>query len=418
MTDPDTSGRRVVVVGASLAGLRVAEAVRAAGHTGELVVVGEEPHLPYNRPPLSKEALAGGVTFETLEFRRRKTVDDVTWRLGTAAAEVSLEGREVVLADGTVLTYDALAIATGVRARRLTLPAPPGGRHVIRTLEDAVALRAELTPGARVVLLGAGFIGCEVAATARALGCEVDVVAPEAVPMQRPLGLTVGAAMQRRHEAHGVRFHLGRLPAVLHARSSDTRDDAPVRVGEVELDDGTRLACDVVVEALGCAANTEWLAGTGLDLADGVRTDGWLRALTDTGRERPEVVAAGDVARFPNALFDDVPRRVEHWSIPTDTGKRAGASLVAGLTGVDLDADPAAARFAPMPSFWSDQYGQRLQSFGSLGVADPDAVEILDGDLDGDFVAGYHRAGRMVGVAGIGLMPRLLALRAELLAGA
>jgi 3-phenylpropionate/trans-cinnamate dioxygenase ferredoxin reductase component len=421
-----SQSRRVVVVGAGLAGLRVAEAVRAAGHAGELVVVGDEPHLPYNRPPLSKEALVGGVTVESLEFRRRKSVDDVTWRLGTAAAEASLEAREVVLTDGTVLTYDGLAIATGVRARRLGLPAPSGGRHVVRTLEDAAALRAELVPGARVVLLGAGFIGCEVAATARGLGCQVDVVAPETVPMQRPLGLTVGAALLRRHEAHGVRFHLGRLPAVLHARGHDARGhdarghdargDDPERVGEVELDDGTRLACDVVVEALGCAANTEWLAETGLDLADGVRTDGWMRASTENGQVRPEVVAAGDVARFPNALFDDVPRRVEHWSIPTETGKRAGASLVSGLAGVDLDADPAAVAFAPMPSFWSDQYGQRLQSFGSLGVADADGVQILDGDLGGDFVAGYHRDGQLVGVAGIGLMPRLLALRGELLA--
>jgi len=408
-----SQSRRVVVVGAGLAGLRVAEAVRAAGHTGELMVVGDEPHLPYNRPPLSKEALAAGVTFETLQFRRRTSVDDVGWRLGVAAAEASLESREVVLADGTVLSYDGLAVATGVRPRRLTLTAPAGGRHVIRTLEDAAALRSELGPGARVVLIGAGFIGCEVAATARGLGCEVDVVAPEAVPMQRPLGLTVGAALQRRHEGHGVRFHLGRLPAVLHPAAAD-----PQRVGEVELDDGTRLPCDVVVEALGCAANTEWLAATGLDLADGVRTDGRLRALTDSGLVRPEVVAAGDVARFPNALFDDVARRVEHWSIPTDTGKRAGASLVAGLSGVDLDGETTDAAFAPMPSFWSDQYGQRLQSFGSLGIADADvdAVRLLDGDLDGDFVAGYHRGGQLVGVVGIGLMPRLLALRGELLA--
>ncbi|MBI4940674.1 MAG: FAD-dependent oxidoreductase [Actinobacteria bacterium] len=400
--------QRVVVAGASLGGLRAAEGLRAAGFTGEVVVVGDEPHMPYNRPPLSKEALAGDLAFSALEFRRRKSVDDVTWRLGSAVAEASLGTREVVLADGSVLPFDGLVVATGLRVRRLTLPAPEGGRHAVRTLEDAVALRADLRPGARVVVIGAGFIGCEVAATAVGLGCEVDVVAPEDVPMQRPLGPEVGAAMQRRHEAHGVRMHLGRLPAVVEARSTGADAD-PGRVGAVVLDDGTRLPADVVVEALGCVPNTEWLAATGLDIADGVRTDGWMRALDPEGRPRTDVVAVGDVARFPNALFDDVPRRVEHWSIPTDTAKRAAPALVAGLAGADPDPAP----FAPMPSFWSDQYGARIQSFGSLGVAD--TVRVLEGDLDGEFVAGYERGGELVGVVGVGLMPSLMKLRAEMI---
>jgi NADPH-dependent 2,4-dienoyl-CoA reductase/sulfur reductase-like enzyme len=397
-------GQRVVVAGASLGGLRAAEGLRAAGFSGEVVVVGDEPHLPYNRPPLSKEALAGDVEFSTLEFRRRKSVDDVTWRLGVGVADASLATREVILADGSVLPFDGLVVATGLRVRRLAIPAPDGGRHPVRTLEDAVALRADLRPGARVVVIGAGFIGCEVAATAVKLGCEVDVVAPEAVPMQRPLGLEVGAAMRRRHEAHGVRWHLGRLPASVEPSVAD-----PGRVGTVVLDDGTRLAADVVVEALGCVPNTEWLAATGLDIADGVLTDGHLRALTLEGEARPDVVAVGDVARFPNALFDDVPRRVEHWSIPTDTAKRAAPSLVAGLAGAARDPAP----FAPMPSFWSDQYGLRVQSFGSLGVAD--TVRVLEGDLDDEFVAGYERDGVLVGVLGIGLMSSLMTLRGEMI---
>ncbi|WP_088319361.1 NAD(P)/FAD-dependent oxidoreductase [Kineosporia sp. R_H_3] len=402
------SGQRVVVAGASLGGLRAAEGLRAAGFTGEVVVVGDEPHMPYNRPPLSKEALAGDLAFSALEFRRRKSVDDVTWRLGSAVAEASLGTREVILADGSVLPFDGLVVATGLRVRRLTLPAPEAGRYAVRTLEDAVALRADLRPGARVVVIGAGFIGCEVAATAVGLGCEVDVVAPEDVPMQRPLGPEVGAAMQRRHEAHGVRMHLHRLPAVVEARTTGADAD-PGLVGAVVLDDGTRLPADVVVEALGCVPNTEWLAATGLDIADGVRTDGWMRALDPEGHPRSDVVAVGDVARFPNALFDDVPRRVEHWSIPTDTAKRAAPALVAGLSGADLDPAP----FAPMPSFWSDQYGARIQSFGSLGVAD--TVRVLEGDLDGEFVAGYERGGDLVGVVGVGLMPSLMKLRAEMI---
>jgi 3-phenylpropionate/trans-cinnamate dioxygenase ferredoxin reductase subunit len=398
-------GQRVVVAGASLGGLRAAEGLRAAGFAGEIVVVGDEPHLPYNRPPLSKEALAGDVPFSSLEFRRRKSVDDVVWRLGTPVAEASLTTREVVLADGSVLTFDGLVVATGLRVRRLTLPAPEGGRHAVRTLEDSAALRADLRPGARVVVIGAGFIGCEVAATAVGLGCEVAVVAPEDVPMQRPLGLEVGGAMRRRHEAHGVRLHLGRLPAHVEPAQTDG-----TRVGAVVLDDGTRLPADVVVEALGCVPNTDFLASTPLDIGDGVRTDGWLRALDVDGVARPDVVAVGDVARFPNALVDDVPRRVEHWSIPTDTARRAAPALVAGLSGGELDPTP----FAPVPSFWSDQYGQRLQSFGSLGIAD--SVRLLEGDLDAEFVAGYEREGVLVGAVGVGLMPALLALRGQIAA--
>jgi NADPH-dependent 2,4-dienoyl-CoA reductase/sulfur reductase-like enzyme len=341
----------------------------------------------------------------------------VVWRLGAGAAEASLATREVILTDGSVLPFDGLVVATGLSARRLLIPAPPLGRHVIRTLEDAERLRADLTPEGtapvRVVVIGAGFIGCEVAATARSLGCEVDVVAPEAVPMQRPLGLEVGAAMRRRHEAHGVRFHLGRLPASVTASAQTaSRPPAEQRVGAVVLDEGTHLSADVVVEALGCTPNTDWLAPTGLDISDGVLTDAWMRAIDVDGAVHGEVVAVGDVARFPNALFDDVPRRVEHWSIPTDTGKRAGPALVAGLAGAPLDPSP----FAPMPSFWSDQYALRLQSFGALGIADE--VKILEGDLDDDFVAGYLRAGRLVGVAGIGLMPVLLRYRTELAATA
>lgn len=398
--------QRVVVVGGSLGGLRVAEAVRGARFTGELVVVGAEPHLPYNRPPLSKEALADGVDAAALEFRRRRSVEDVVWRLGHAAVKADLDARTVTLDDGTELAWDGLAVATGLRARHLALAGPTGGRHVLRTLDDAAALRGDLGPGRRLVVVGAGFIGCEVAATAVKHGCAVSVVAPEAVPLERQLGAEVGTAMQRRHEAHGVHFHLGRLP-VRYEPGPD-----PSRVGAVVLDDGTELGADAVVEAVGCRPNVEWLEGSGLDLADGVRTDAWMRAVGADGAARPDVVAVGDVARWPNALYDDVPRRVEHWNVPTDTGRRAGPALVAGLTGAGLNGAP----FAPLPSFWSDQYDVSLQSFGALGLADE--VRLLEGDLDGEFVAAYLAAGRLVGVAGVGLMTRLLELRAELLAAA
>lgn len=395
---------RLVVVGASLAGLRVAEAARAAGFAGDLVIAGGEPHLPYNRPPLSKEALAGGIDAAALEFRRRPSVSDVTWRLGQPVIAADLRARVLTFGDGSEFPFGGLAITTGLRPRRLGLPGPAGSRHVVRTIADAVALRADLTPRGRVAVIGAGFIGCEVAATARTLGCEVDVIAPEDQPMQRPLGMAVGAALRRRHENQGVRFHLGRLPIALQP----ARDD-PSRAGAVLLDDGTRIEASVIVEALGCEPSTDWLrSAAALDLADGVRTDNWLRALTPDGYPIGGIVAAGDVARFPNPRYDDVPRRVEHWSIPTDTGKRAGATVAAWLRGDPLDETP----FAPMPSFWTDQYGERLQSFGALALAD--RITVLEGDLDGNFIAGYERAGALVGVAGIGLMPALLQLRQQL----
>lgn len=378
-----TAGR-IVVVGASMAGLRAAEAVRKGGFAGEVVVVGDEAAMPYNRPPLSKDALRTPVDLDTLVFRLPRAATDVTWRLGAPATSADLGARTVRVGED-VLGWDGLVVATGLRPRRLDQPGPLAGRHVIRTHEDAIALRASLGPGVRVVIVGAGFIGCEVAATARALGAEVDVVAPETVPIERPLGLVLGGELQRRHEEHGVRFHLGTVPVGF---------GGDARVTSVRLADGRELPADVVVEAVGCVPNVEWLGGNGLDLRDGVLCDGWLRV-----EGRPDVVACGDVARFPNALFDAVPRRVEHWTMATDTARRAGATLAAHLTG----ADAGPAEFAPMPSFWSDQYDLRIQSFGSVGLGGAD-VRVLEGDLRGEVVVGYHDpSGRLVGVVLVGL---------------
>lgn len=371
---------RIAVVGASLGGLRAAEQLRAAGWNGEIVVIGAEPHMPYNRPPLSKEALAGMAPFETLAFRPRPSVADVAWRLGTPVSTVDLAGRELTLEDGEAMRFDGLVVATGLRPRRLRCPGPAGMRHVLRTLDDAARLRGALTRGGvRVVIVGAGFIGCEVAATARRLGADITVVDPLPLPMLAAVGEPLAAALLRRHRAQGVRCHLGR--AVDRFES-----------GRVVLDDGTVLAADAVVEAVGSVPNTEWLGGNGLDLSDGVLCDGHLRV-----EGLPYAVAVGDVARFPNVRYDAVPRRVEHWSIPGDTAKRAARTLVAGLTGAPLDETP----FAPLPTFWSDQYGERLQAIGApaLGTAD---VRILEGDPDDDVIVGYHRDGDMVGVVGLG----------------
>ncbi|MFF0970363.1 NAD(P)/FAD-dependent oxidoreductase [Streptomyces sp. NPDC003703] len=375
----------VVVAGASLAGLRTAEQLRAAGWDGPVTLVGDEPHMPYNRPPLSKEVLAGRASFASLALGPRPAVHDVRWRLGTRVVRADLDRRTVTLADGETLPYGGLVVATGTRPRRLDCPGPRTGRHTVRTLDDARGLRTALTrPGARVVVVGAGFIGCEVAATAVALGAaEVTVVDPLPLPMVRPLGELLATALLARHERRGVRFALGT------GVTAFTGDD---RVTGAVLADGTVLAADVVVESVGSLPNTEWLDGNGLDLTDGVRTDAQLRA-----GGRPDVIAVGDVARFPNARYDGVPRRVEHWSMPGDTARHAARTLTAHLTGTE----GARAPFAPLPTFWSDQHDLRLQCFGApaLGLDD---VRVLDGDPAGDLVVGYHRGRRLVGVAALG----------------
>ncbi|MGW3268705.1 NAD(P)/FAD-dependent oxidoreductase [Streptomyces sp. NPDC001056] len=375
----------VVVAGASLAGLRAAEQLRAAGWDGPITLVGDEPHMPYNRPPLSKEVLVGKAPFESLAFRPRAGVADVAWRLGTKVVAADLDRRVVRLDSGETLPYGGLVVATGMRPRRLRCPGPLTGRHTVRTLDDARGLRAALTrPGARVVVVGAGFIGCEVAATAVALGAaEVTVVDPLPLPMVGPLGELLATALLKRHEQRGVRFALG---------TGVTAFEGGDRVTGVVLSDGGVLPADVVVESVGSVANTEWLDGNGLDLGDGVLTDAHLRA-----GGRPDVVAVGDVARFPNARYDGVPRRVEHWSIPTDTAKHAARVLAARLTGGDAGLAP----FAPLPTFWSDQHDFRLQSFGAPALGRDD-VRVLDGDPDGDVLAGYHADGRLVGVVALG----------------
>ncbi|MGW6014547.1 NAD(P)/FAD-dependent oxidoreductase [Streptomyces sp. NPDC055210] len=392
----------VVVAGASMAGLRTAEQLRAAGWRGPVVLVGDEPHMPYNRPPLSKEALAGDASFGSLTFLPRASVADVRWRLGTRVVAADLDRRTVTLDDGGTLSYGGLVAATGMRSRRLPCPGPRHGRHTVRTVADARGLRAALArPGGRVVVIGAGFIGCEVAATALALGAaEVTAVDPLPLPMMGPLGELLAKALLDRHERRGVRFALG---------AQVTGFEGDDRVTGVVLADGTVLAADVVVESVGSVANTEWLDGNGLDLTDGVLTDEHLRV-----GGRPDVVAVGDIARFPNARYDEVARRVEHWSIPTDTAKHAARVLTAHLTGTGITVEP----FAPLPTFWSDQHDFRLQSFGAPALGRDD-VRVLDGDPAGDFLAGFHRGGRLVGVVSLGGRSTSAAAarhRAELLA--
>ena len=326
-----------------------------------------------------------------------------------ASSGADLPSRRVEFADGDSLEYDALVAATGVTARRLAVPGPPpqagAGRHVVRTLDDALALRAALVPGARVVVLGAGFIGCEVAATARTLGCQVDSVAVDPMPMIRPLGPMLAAELQRRHEERGVRFHLS---------TGVTAFEGDGHVTAVQLADGTVLPADVVVEALGSRPAVGWLEGHGFDLTDGVLTDGALRPVSPAGVQ-DGVAVVGDLARFPNPRFGPGAWRVEHWQVPTDTGRRAGAVLAAYLSGdADRYQEIVATGWEVLPSFWSDQYDVRLQSYGLPGLADPDGIAVLEGKLEGECVVGYSRDGQLVGVVGLAMLPRVNAYRDQL----
>ena len=393
----------VVIVGASMGGLRAAEALRRFGYLGPITAIGDEPHAPYNRPPLSKEVLANEVSHEAVAFAQRPATADVNWVLATRAESADLEHRIVTDSNGQVHPYSALIIATGLRPKRLQVSnSELAGRHAVRTLDDAIALRAALVPGARVVILGAGFIGCEVAATARKLGCEVTVVAPGVHPIVRPLGLELAKEIQRRQEGEGVRFRMKTAITDLIGESAVTG---------VLLDSGEELACDVFIEAIGSDTNTEWLEGSGLDLIDGVLTDNAMRAVKTDGTACDDVFAIGDVARFANPMFDDVARRVEHWNIPTDTAKRVGQVLAAKLNEAENWPAVLEEKFAPTPSFWSDQFEMHILAFGLLSLANE--VKLIHGEIENDCVFGYYRDGQMVGVCGIGMRSTVQGYRAQ-----
>lgn len=373
----------IVVVGGGLAGLRSAENLRDQGYEGRVLVISDENWMPYNRPPLSKELLWGESTPDELTYALTERVETIEWRLGVAVESVDLNARVLVLSDGEEVHFDGLVIATGVASRRLSVEGPEDGRSVVRTLNDAVDLKSRLVEGRRFVSLGAGFIGCEVARTALKLGCEVDIVAIDPVPMIMPLGEAVGAEVQRRHEAAGVRFHM---------RQTIVATQGEFQVEEVVLDDGETLRADILLEVIGSIPNTAWLEGNDLDLSNGVLCDRHLRA-----GGRPGVVVAGDVARFANELFGAPPMRIEHWQTAIDTAAIATRTLLYDL-GVSQQEPPVA---SIMPWFWSDQGDVHLTSFGMIGLAD--RTEVLEGELEHECAIGYYRDAEPVGVVLIGL---------------
>jgi NADPH-dependent 2,4-dienoyl-CoA reductase/sulfur reductase-like enzyme len=375
---------QVVVVGAALAGLRSLQALRRAGYAGRLIAIGEENEPPYDRPPLSKDVLAGKWDAErTRLLRPEDEALEVEWRLGQRAEGLDLAGREVRLAGGERVGFDGLVIATGTHARRLPGAPPLGGVHVLRTREDCLALRAELDASPRVVVIGAGFIGLEVAATCRGRGLEVTVIESLTAPLERGLGAKLGAYVGEIHREHGVDLRLATRVARLVGEG---------RVSAVELEDGTQIPADVVVVGIGAVPNTDWLVDSGLELADGVVCEASCRTT-----RAPFVVAAGDVARWPNPLFE-CSMRIEHWTNATEQADHAVATLLAGEGG----GEP----FAPVPFVWSDQYDRKIQVAGRL--EDADETRIVVGSLaERRFVMLFGRRGRVCGVLGLN-RPRLV----------
>lgn len=386
----------VVVVGASLAGLRAAEALRGAGFDGRVLVVGDEPHRPYDRPPLSKQVLAGEWPVERTELTVAADggLDalDLDWRLGVRATGLDVGARRVVLDGGERLAYDGLVVATGAAPRSLPGTGDLAGVHVLRTLDDCLALRADLDGGAhRVVVVGAGFIGSEVAATCRQRGCDVTILEALPVPLGRALGDEMGTVMGDLHRDHGVALRLGVGVAGFEGGE---------RVERVRLADGSAVPADVVVVGIGVAPNTGWLAGSGLALDDGVVCDA-------TTRVAPGVVAAGDVARWPSHRFGEL-MRVEHWDNAITMGAHAARRLLADLAGGGATggAGPEVAAYDPVPWFWSDQYDRKIQLAGRSSGADE--VRVVDGSpAERRLVALYRRGDRLAGVLSMN-RPRLL----------
>ncbi|MFE0256636.1 NAD(P)/FAD-dependent oxidoreductase [Streptomyces sp. NPDC059010] len=367
--------RSITVVGASLAGLSTVRALRAEGYDGEIVVVGEERHTPYDRPPLSKDFLKGDIDAEGLALGDADEYEvlDAQWLLGERAVRLDPVARTVTLTGGRHVRTDGVVIATGAGAR--TLPGADGlaGVHTLRTLDDAQALRAELLDGLpRVVVIGAGFIGAEVASTAHRLGLHVTVVEALDVPLERQLGREMGLVVSSLHSDHGVRLLCGTGVAELVGEG---------RVTGVRLADGRLLPADIVVVGVGVRPHTDWLAGSGVQVEDGVVCDSGC----STGI--PGVVAVGDVARCPNP-FTGRHARIEHWSNATEQAKTAARTL---LTGVPAQAPLTA------PYFWSDQYQARIQVAGYVAPgAEP---EVVEGDIDSrTFTAVYRREGTPVAV--------------------
>ena len=346
----------IVIVGASTAGHAAAERLRESGFTGHLTIVGQERHHPYNRTPLSKQLLTGQYQAKDLALHAYTPLQ-ATWRLGCRVLGLDTTRRVITLDGAEEIGYDGLVIATGVHPR--VLPGAPMHHprvHLLRSLEDAFEIDQALGHStSRVLVIGGGFIGCELASTCRARGLDVTVIDKSATLLTRALGHAMGAVVGDVHRDAGVRLHLG---------TGVSGWDESGRDLKVQLEDGEVLTGDTAVVGIGTVPRVEWLTSSGLDITDGVLADATCHAVGAT-----DVVVAGDVARWPNPLFGPTPRRVEHWINAIEMGQAAADSLLAGAE--------AARPFTPVPRFWSEQHGVKIQSVGipTLGSH----VRVLEG---------------------------------------
>lgn len=376
MTGDPTS---IAIVGASAAGLTTAAALRRNGYDGDVTLIGAEAHRPYDRPPLSKHLLSGEWDADRVQLKTEDEFRDlaVGFRSGVAATGLDLGRSTLSLSDGSDLTFDRLVLATGVQPRILPGSRGIAGVYTMRTIDDAVALQGELVPGRRLIIVGGGFLGTEVAATAVGLGVDVTVVSGAATLLERSLGTAVGEQVARLHRAHGVTLHTGPASIVTSV------DAEGGRVSGVTLVDGSVIHADVVFVAIGAAPHLDWLRGSGIRIGDGIECAPDLSAA-------PGVYAAGDVARWNNPVFDQ-SMRVEHRTNATEQGMHVARRLIDGEN----------TPFAAVPYFWTDQYDHKLQVHGWLRGYDE--VRVVEGSFDERrMIALFRRGGRLVGVMGIG----------------
>ncbi|OBG36214.1 NAD(P)/FAD-dependent oxidoreductase [Mycobacterium sp. E3198] len=376
----------IVIVGGGLAAARTAEQLRRSEYTGRITIVSDEVHLPYDRPPLSKEVLRKEVDDVALKPREWYDDHDITLRLGAAATGLDTTGQTVRLADGSVLGYDELVIATGLVPRRIPALPELEGIRVLRSFDESMALREHASACRRAVVVGAGFIGCEVAASLRSLGVDVVLVEPQPTPLAAVLGEQIGALVARLHRDEGVDVRLGIGVAEVRGEG---------HVDTVVLTDGTELPADLVVIGIGSRPATQWLEGSGIDVDNGVVCD-------EAGRtSAPNVWALGDVASWRDATGHQA--RVEHWSNVADQAR----VVVPAMLGQDIPAN------AVVPYFWSDQYDVKIQCLGEPEATD--TVHLVEDD-GRKFLAYYERDGALVGVVGGGMPGKVMKVRAKIAA--
>ena len=383
----------IVIVGGGLAAARTAEQLRKSGYRAPVTVVSDEQHLPYDRPPLSKEVLQdAGKTLDDVVLKPAEFYadNDIALILGSPAQSLDTAGRTVTLTDGTVLDYDELVIATGLVPKRIPSFPDLAGIRVLRSYDEALALREHAAAARRAVVVGAGFIGCEVAASLRKLGIDVVLVEPQPAPLATVLGEQIGELVARLHRAEGVDVRTG-------VGVAEVRDSGTGTVAGVVLSDGTELDADLVVVGIGSRPATDWLVGSGVQLDNGVVCD-------DVGRtSEPHVWALGDVASWRDAAGHQV--RVEHWSNVADQAR----VLVPAMLGQEATSP------AVVPYFWSDQYDIKIQCLGEPEAGD--VVHVVEDD-GRKFLAYYERDGVLAGVVGGGMPGKVMKARAKIAAGA